>query len=173
MYTYAQTELNEAGEYELKVVREYSGMSAENIFDKTLVALSEIKGGSEFSKFNFDVKERDGGIIVYKGKLFLGYREVNISGGYDYLADVTLKIRIKEGKAQYTITIPTMTLYWRGNPNITDQIPLTNVIPEVNYKGKLYFVKKGLKQFGLKIAVASKECIDTIVKKTTTIDDDF
>lgn len=173
MFVCAQTELNSAGEYELKVVKEYPGMTAGNIFDKTLIVLSDIKGGSEFSKFNFDVKEKDSGIIVYKGRLFIGYRKVNISGGYDYLADVTLKVRIKEGKAQYTITVPTMTLFWHGNPNITDQVPLTNVLPKVNYKGKLYYVKKGLTEFGPKIANTTKEYIDDIVNKTSTAEDDF
>ena len=174
MLTNAQTELNAVGEYELKVVKEYPGVNAGAIFDRTLVALSEIKGNSEFSKFNFDVKEKDGGVIVYKGTLFVGYHKANFSGGYDYLADVTIKIRIKEGKAQYTITIPTMTLYWRGHPEITDQVPLTDILPEVNYKGKLYYVKKGFAQFAPEISKVAIEFIDDVAKKTATAaDDDF
>lgn len=170
----AQTELNEKGEYELKIVREYVGLNAGSLFDRTLVALSDIKGGCEYSKFNYDVKEKDGGIIVYKGKLFVGYRKVNISGGYDYMADCTLKVRLKDGKAQYTMTVPTMTVYWAGNPEITDQVPLSNLLPEYNYKGKLYYVKKGFLEFAPKVSLAVQRFIDELCDKTAKgADDDF
>lgn len=169
-----QTELNENGIYEAKVVKEYEGVGMGVLFDRTLVALSEIKGGGEFSKFNFDVKEKDGGIIVYKGTLLVGYRKVNFSGGYEFLADLTLKIRLKDGKAQYTATVPTMTLTWQGHPEITDQMPLTDILPEVNYKGHLYYTKKGLQEFAPKIAPSVMAFIDRLAAKTAAVaDDDF
>ena len=171
----AQTVLNESGNYEHKVVEQYEGVNASDLFDRTLVALSDMIGSSKHSKFNFDVKEKDGGIIVYKGLLFVGFRKVNISGGYNYFADCTLKVRMKDGKAQYIVTVPSMTLTWDKNSQITEQVPLKSIIPEYNYKARLYYIKKGCIQYAPEIATRVKSFVEDLVAKTKNIttEDDF
>ena len=171
--TKAQTMLNEKGVYEVIKVEQYEDLNAEVLYDRTLVALSDIKGSSSHSKFNIDVAEKTGGIIVYKGELFIGYHKVNISGGYNYFADLTLKVRCKDGRVQYTITVPTMTPYWDGNLNINDNIPLTVIMPDYKYKGKLSLVKKGLLQYAPEIANCVSVFLDDIIKHTKNFADDF
>lgn len=171
--TKAQTSLNERGVYEIIKVEQYEEVNAEALYERTLVALSDIKGSSSHSKFNIDVAEKDGGIIVYKGELFVGYRKVNISGGYNYFADLTLKVRCKDGRIQYTVTVPTMTPYWDGNLSITDKVPLTDIIPDYKYKGKLSLVKKGLLQFAPDIADCVSIFVDDVIKHTRNYADDF
>lgn len=171
--TKAQTILNGKGVYEIIKVEQYEDVNSEILYDRTLVALSDIKGSSSHSKFNIDVAEKTGGIIVYKGELFIGYRKVNIAGGYNYFADLTLKVRCKDGRVQYTITVPTITPYWDGNLNITDKIPLTEILPEYKYNGKLGYVKKGLLQFAPEIYKYVTVFLDDIIKHTKNNEDDF
>ena len=170
----AQTPLNENGVYELKVVQEYENINANNIYERTLLALSDVMGSNKHSKTNIDVQDKEGGILVFKGRYFIGYRKVNVSGGYFHYADLTLKVRCKDGKAQYTITVPSLYVEWNDAGVSYETVPLTALFPEYNYKSKLYSVKKGLIEFSSSLDTSIKEFKDLIIKKTKDeADDDF
>ena len=94
----AQTVLNESGVYELKVVEQYDSVKASTLYENSLIALSDVVGSREKSKTNIDVAEKEAGIIVYKGELYLGFRKVNMMCGYETFANFTLKVRCKDSK---------------------------------------------------------------------------
>lgn len=162
----AQTTLNESGEYELKVVEQYAGVCAASLYERTLLVLSDIMGSNKQSKTNIDVKDKEGGIIVFKVKYYLGYRKVNISGGYNYYADLSLKVRCKEEKVQYTFTVPSLYLDWNDVGYTIGRVLLSDVIPEYKYKGKLYYVKKGLMQYSASLDESINSLKDLITSKT-------
>lgn len=81
----AQTTLNESGVYELKVVEQYDSTKAATLYEQSLVALSDVVGSRDKSKTNIDVAEKDAGMIVYKGELYLGFKKVNMMCGYPLL----------------------------------------------------------------------------------------
>ena len=169
-----QTILNENGEYELKLVQEYENISASTLYERTMLALSDIMGSHKHSKTNIDVQDKEGGIIVFKGRYFIGYRKVNVSGGYYHYADLTLKVRCKDGKIQYTITIPSIYVEWNDAGVSYETVPLTNLIPIYNYKSRLYYIKKGLIEFSSSLDTSIHEFKDLIIKKTKdAADDDF
>ena len=167
----AQTTLNESGVYELKIVEEYKGVNATSLYERTLLVLSDIMGSNKQSKTNIDVQDKDGGIIVFKGKYFLGYRKVNISGGYNYYADFTLKVRCKDEKVQYTFIVPSIYMDWNDLGVTTGTALLSSIIPEYNYKG-LYYAKKGLLLYSASLEEKIKELVKNICSKTISAGDD-
>lgn len=170
----AQTTLNESGVYELKIVEEYDSTKASTLYEWSLMALSDVVGAREKSKTNIDVAEKDAGTIVYKGELYLGFRKVNFMCGYETCANFTLKVRCKDGKIQYTITVPSLTMYWSCNTNDHETIPLKEILPEYTHEGVLYYLKKGAVQFAGSLDEYMRALQKEIVAKTKlAADDDF
>ena len=171
---YAQTTLNENGVYELKVVEQYDSTKASTLYERSLVALSDVVGSRDKSKTNIDVAEKDAGMIVYKGELYLGFKKVNMMCGYETFANFTLKVRCKDNKIQYILTVPSLTMYWSCDLSINESIPLNEIIPEFTHKGRLYYLKKGAVQFAETLNEDMNALQKAIVIKTkAAADDDF
>lgn len=172
--TYAQTVLNESGEYELKIVEQYDDISAASLYESSLIALSDVVGSYEKSKTNIDVAEKDAGIIVYKGELYLGFKKVNSMCGYETFANFTLKVRCKDGKVQYVITVPSLHMYWSCDLNNNEVVPLNEIIPNFTHKGRLYYLKNPAVEFAGTLDGKMKSLQQAIVVKTkTAVEDDF
>jgi hypothetical protein len=170
----AQTVLNESGVYELKVVEQYDSVKASTLYENSLIALSDVVGSREKSKTNIDVPEKEAGMIVYKGELYLGFKKVNMMCGYDTFAVFTLKVRCKDGKAQYVITVPSLHMYWSCNTNDNEIVPLKEIIPEFTHKGRLYYLKKGAIEFAGTLDSNMQSLQKNIMSKTkSAADDDF
>ncbi len=170
----AQTVLNESGVYELKVVEQYDSVKASTLYENSLIALSDVVGSREKSKTNIDVAEKEAGMLVYKGELYLGFRKVNMMCGYETFAIFTLKVRCKDGRIQYTLTVPSLHMYWSCNVNQNEVVPLNEIIPEFTHKGRLYYLKKGAIQFAGTLDEDMKLLQKAIVTKTKKAsDDDF
>lgn len=174
LITNAQTTLNESGVYEYKVVEKYDSIKASTLYERSLVALSDVVGSRDKSKTNIDVAEKDAGMIVYKGELYLGFKKVNMMCGYETFANFTLKVRCKDGKVQYTLTVPSLTMYWSCDISNNETIPLNEIIPEYNHKGRLHYLKKGAILYARTLDNDMQELQKAIVLKTrAAADDDF
>ena len=104
----AQTTLNESGVYEMKEVVQVDGVNAQTLYLRALEALSDWTGTEGRSKFGIDHQDKESATIIYKGKDYLGFRRYMMYGWYIF-ADFTLKVRCKDGRAQVTVTVPSMT----------------------------------------------------------------
>lgn len=170
----AQTTLNESGVYELKVVELFDDVNASTLYDNSLVALSDVVGSYEKSKTNIDVAEKDAGVIVYKGELYLGFKKVNGLCGYETFANFTLKVRCKDGKVQYTITVPSLHMYWSCDMTTEEIVPLNEIIPSFTHKGRLYYLKNAAVEFTGTIDDKMKSLQQAVTLKTkTAAADDF
>lgn len=171
----AQTILNENGDYELKVVEQYGSIKSSTLYEHSLVALSDVVGSLEKSKTNIDVADKDAGLIVFKGEMFLGCRKVNTSCGYEVYANLTLKVRCKDERVQYTLTVPSLTMYWTCDMTKYETIPLNEIIPEYIHKGRLHYLKKGAVEYSGVLDDEMKELQKEIAEKTKVAanDDDF
>lgn len=170
----AQTVLNESGVYELKIVEQYDSVKASTLYENSLIALSDVVGSSEKSITNIDVAEKDAGMIVYKGEFYLGFKKVNVMCGYETFANFTLKVRCKDGKIQYTLTVPSLHMYWSCDVDDNEVVPLNEIIPKFTHKGKLYYLKKGAIQFAGTLDEDMKSLQKAIVVRTKkALDDDF
>ncbi len=170
----SQTVLNENGVYELKVVEQFDNRPLSTLYEQSLMALSDVVGSREKTKTNLDIADKEAGTIVYKGGYYLGFKKVNTLCGYEGVANFTLKVRCKDGRIQYTITIPDITLYWSCNESSNEMIPLNEIIPEYTHKGRLHYLKKSAIQFAETLDADMKSLQQALVSKTkAAADDDF
>ena len=101
-------ELTPDGTYEVKMVTDINGVSAQTLYDRAVVALSDWTGASGKASAGLDIHDRDAGIIVYKGHEYMWTKKQRRQK-YDVFADFSLKVRCKDGKAQITSIIHSMT----------------------------------------------------------------
>lgn len=100
--------LTPEGTYEVKKVINVENVSAATLYDRAVMALSDWTGASGKASAGLDVHERDAGLVVYKGHEYMWTKKQKRIT-YDVFADFTLKVRCKDGKAQITSTIHSMT----------------------------------------------------------------
>lgn len=168
------TTLNESGVYELKVVEFFDNFNASTLYDNSLIALSDVVGSYEKSNTNIDVAEKDAGVIVYKGELYLGFKKVNGMCGYETFANFTLKVRCKDGKIQYIITVPSLHMYWSCDMNTEEIVPMNEIIPNYTHKGRLYYLKNPAVEFADTIDDKMNSLLQSIIAKTKiAAEDDF
>ena len=156
----------------MKIVENYNNTSGQKLYEQSLMALSDLVGSKEKSKFNIDIQDKEAGTIVYKGGLYLGFRKINLMCGHDVNADMTIKVRCKDGRIQYTYTIPTITIYVTCAVGVTETIPLSELIPEYRYKARLNYVKKTAQQFGPLVEDEIKKLHQAIVNRTKENEED-
>ena len=107
-------ELTESGAYEKKEVVIVDSVKALTLFERAMVALSDWAGPDGKASAGIDYQEKETGTIIYKGKYSLGFKKVTFLGdGWERYADFSLKVRCKDGRAQVTVTIPTITGFFR------------------------------------------------------------
>ena len=99
----AQVTLTESGVFEKKEVVVVEGVTAAELYNRAIEALSDWAGAEGRSKYGIDSQDKEAGMIIYKGKDYLGFRKFAIYGWYIY-TDFMLKIRCKDGRAQVTVT---------------------------------------------------------------------
>ena len=168
----AQESITASGAYECKKVFTADGVSASSLYVRALETLSDWAGSQQRSKANIDVQDKDEGLVVYKGQLYLGFKKQNFMCGWDVFADFTMKARCKDGKIQLTITVPSMSFFWSCNDD-HETIPFAGIYPEFNYKNKL-LTKKAAIEFTNNVFSESRAAIQAIGERIThPIEDDF
>lgn len=107
-------ELNEQGAYERKEVVQVEGTTAATLYDRAMIALSEWNGPDGKSKAGLDYQNQETHTIIYKGTYYLGFKKILLTG-WDRYANFTLKVRCKDGRAQLTVNVPTVTAIFQKN----------------------------------------------------------
>lgn len=112
----AQTiELNESGAYEKREVVIVDSVSAGVLFSRAMEALSDWNGPDGKAKVGIDYQDKESGTVIYKGRYSLGFKNVFLGDGWRRYSDFTLKVKCKDGKAQVTVTVSTMTGEYNRN----------------------------------------------------------
>ncbi len=121
--------LNENGEYEKVIVEQFEGISAQTLYLNTLEALSDWDRDNKLSYLNIDVKDKDVAMIISQGNVFLGWDKLAGTGsGWEIFATLSLKVRCKDGKAQFSVVVPSMRFKFDGEGGHADMsFPLTDV----------------------------------------------
>ena len=135
------------GMLETKVVEQYDGVDAQELYMRALEVLSDWSGTQSQSRVNIDVQDKEQGLVVYKGQLFVGYHKFNVLAGWNVLADFSLKIRLKDGKAQLAMTVPSTTFRWSNEQSpAKETVMMSELVPEFKHKGS-YKIKKAATTF--------------------------
>ena len=159
------------GAYETKTVREIGNLTSEQLYVRTLEVLSDWAGSQNKSKVNIDVQDKEGGIVVYKGNYYLGYRKQNLLYGWDTFADFTLKVRCKDGKIQVSVSVPSMTFIWDATSEKYTE-PLSAFYPDYTYKGKV-LLKKASTEFAPQIPTVFDAMVNKLADDIMQKEDDF
>jgi hypothetical protein len=110
-------DLTVQGAYEKTVVVQAdSSATASVLFDRAMTALSDWTGPDGKSRAGVDYQNQETHTIIYKGTYSLGFKNTFLGDGWHRMANFTLRVRCKDGRAQLMISVPTMTgIYNRGN----------------------------------------------------------
>ena len=127
-------EVNENGAYELKEVVEVAGASASTLYLRAMEALSGWTGADGKSSANIDFQDKESGVVIYKGKYYLTFYKLIIDGWKMY-ADIVLKVRVKDGRAQVTVTVPSLTGRIDGRQPMTQSETVGKIVATIKEKG--------------------------------------
>ena len=141
------------------------------LYTGALGALSDWAGSQQKTKANIDVQDKDEGLVVYKGKLYLGYGKQNMFYGWDTFADFTLKVRCKDGRAQLIMVVPSLTYYWTADYS-EYTAPINELLPEYRHKSKM-LVKKASIALAPKVPEEVENVINLISYKMKVVEEDF
>lgn len=109
-------ELTPDGAYERKEVVTVDSVSAAVLYDRAMMALTDWTGPDGKAKAGIDYQNQETHTVIYKGTFSLGFKNTFLGDGWHRYANFTLKVRCKDGRAQVTVTVGTMTgIYNRGN----------------------------------------------------------
>ena len=100
--------IKEKGVYEQKRVVKVDGAQTSTLYRRAMEALSDWTGTEGRSKAGLDYCDKEEGIVTYKGEFYNGYRKLALGAQVPFFTDFTMKIRCKDGRAQVTVTVPTM-----------------------------------------------------------------
>lgn len=118
-----ELELNEQGAYERQDVIHVEGTTAAQLYDRAMIALSDWAGADGKAKVGLDYQNQETHTLIYKGTFYLGYKRVIFNGWHRY-GNFTLRVRCKDGRAQLTLTVPTITgIYDKDGDTIVSSLP--------------------------------------------------
>ena len=108
--------LNEDGAYEKKEVVEVEGATATVLYDRAMMAVADWGFDSELDKngHGLGYHDRNAGTLVIKGSHKQGVKKVLLTQWVRFI-DFELKVRCKDGRAQITATVPTLTAIFEQN----------------------------------------------------------
>ena len=107
--------LTSDGAYERKEVVAVDSVSADVLYDRATMALSDWTGANGKAKAGVDYQNQETHTLIYKGRYSLGFKDVFLGSGWERFADFTLKVRCKDGRAQVTLSVPTVTGIYNSN----------------------------------------------------------
>lgn len=158
------------GVYQKKEVIKVDSVSATELYLRALETMSDWVGSSKLSKAGIDIQDKDQGLVVFKGLLYLGYGKQNFMYGWNTYANFTLKVRCKDERVQISITVPSLTYCWTANSSEVT-VPIHEVWPEFNYKGDM-LIKRASLELGPKIPQACDDAIRHVANHISISDED-
>jgi len=107
-------ELTPEGAYERKEVVTVDSASAAVLYDRAMIALTDWTGPDGKAKAGIDYQNQETHTVVYKGRFSVCTRTYRLVR-FERYANFTVKVRCKDGRAQVTVTIPTLTIIIPSN----------------------------------------------------------
>lgn len=122
-------QLTAGGSYERQTVVHVDGASDAMLFERAMIALSDWTGPDGNARAGIDYQNAETHTVIYKGCYSLGFKG-NAFGGWYRQADFQMKVRCKDGRAQVTLTVPTITATYSKN-GMTQTLSVRNLTEEV------------------------------------------
>lgn len=107
-------QLTPDGAYERKEVVTVDSVSAAVLYDRAMMALADWTGPDGKANAGIDYQNQETHTVVYKGRFYAGFRSWMMTKIERY-ANFTVKVRCKDGRAQVTVNVPTLTAIVASN----------------------------------------------------------
>ena len=107
-------ELTPDGAYERKEVVTVDSVNATTLYDRAMIALTDWTGPDGKAKSGIDYQNQETHTVIYKGSFYAGYRKI-LMNAIDRYANFTVKVRCKDGRAQVTVNVGTLTAVMASN----------------------------------------------------------
>ena len=107
-------ELTPDGAYERKEVVTVDSASAAVLYDRAMIALTDWTGPDGKAKAGIDYQNQETHTVIYKGSFYAGNRKWMMTQ-IDRYANFTVKVRCKDGRAQVTVNVGTLTAVMASN----------------------------------------------------------
>ncbi len=103
-------EVIKTGVYEVKEVVMAENADKNMLYARAMEALSDWTGNDGRSRAGLDYTDKEAGTVIYKGQCYQGYYKTSLGGIINSYINFTLKVRCKDGRAQVTVTAPSVTV---------------------------------------------------------------
>lgn len=101
--------LTPAGVYEREEIVYADSASAQDLYLIVMETLSDWTGTDGRIDAGLDFCDKEAGMINYKGKFSLGFRDLFLGAGFYRYADFIIKVRCKDGRARIILDVPSVT----------------------------------------------------------------
>lgn len=166
-------DFNEQKDLELKEVIELPNLTKQQIFVAVQSLLSDWHPNTN-SQSSIDYADLETGTIITKGKYWVGFHKTNSFCGYDFLANYSCTIRMKDGRAQVIIKVPSIVLHWSANNTDDEVIDVQHVYPTYDgYKTRHNYTKKPMTIYGPQVPDAIRIIFNAIKQSLVKLVDDF
>lgn len=124
-------ELTPEGAYERKEVVTVDSVSAAVLYDRAMIALTDWTGPDGKAKAGIDYQNQDTHTLIYKGTFSLGFKNTFLGAGWNRYGNFTLKVRCKDGRAQVTVTVASVT-FIHNSANVEQSYTIAELKEAVN-----------------------------------------
>ena len=157
------------GVYEQKRIVQVDGVKASTLYRRAMEALSDWTGTDGRSRAGLDYCDKDEGVVTYKGEFYNGFKKLLLGTQMPFYTDFTMKVRCKDGRAQMTVTVPTMHAVLDGKSRYWTMKEIVEANAKASSKKKEKATKNALSmRDGVELLLKSME---EALKKDD--DDDF
>ena len=165
---------NENGALELKQVVIVENATKDAIFTNVRSIISDALPISNNSESAIDYSDIGSGVIIAKGLFYLGDAKGNFGCKWHIYDNYTMTVKVKDGKYQISIKVPSITLVYSGDKTKTT-VNTKQIYPE--YDGSklppYVKVKQAVIEYGPKIPDSMRILAKNLNEKISKVEDDF
>lgn len=169
-----EIKFNENGALELKQVVTVENASKNAIFTNVRSIISDALPTSNNSEHAIDYSDLESGVIIAKGLFYIGDAKGRFSYKWHVFDNYIMTVKIKDGKYQISIKVPSITLKYSGE-NVTTVIQTKQIYPEYDGSKLPSYVKikDAAIEFGPKIPDSMHTLAKGLIEKISNVEADF
>lgn len=165
---------NENGALELKQVVIVENATKNALFTNVRSMISDALPTSNNSKNSIDYSDLESGVIITKGLFYIGDAKGNFGCKWHIYDNYTMTVKVKDGKYQISIKVPSITLEYSGDKT-TAIIETKQIYPQYDGSKLPSYVKlkQAVIEYGPKIPESMTVLAKSLIEKISKVEEDF
>lgn len=169
-----EVSFNENGALELKQVVLVENATKDAIFTNVRSIISDALPTSNNSESAIDYSDIGSGVIIAKGLFYIGDAKGRLSNKWHIYDNYTMTVKVKDGKYQISIKVPSITLEYSGDKTKA-VVNTKQIYPEYDGSDLPSYVKlkQAVIEYGPKIPDSMQALVKILTEKISKVEDDF